>query len=59
MLKDKIWGSVKAQMEDAFGEFTEQAKDELSTFKRQEDYLESLEQAYAGLISSVTAQIQA
>ena len=46
-------------MGEAFGEFIEQAKDELSTFKRQEDYLESLEQAYSGLIHSVTAQIVA
>jgi hypothetical protein len=30
-------------MGEAFGEFIEQAKDELSTFKRQEEYLESLE----------------
>ena len=42
-------------MDDAFGEFIEQAKDELSTFKRQEDYLMSLEQAYSGLITSVSA----
>ena len=44
-------------MIDAFGESLEAAKEELSTFKRQEDYLESLGQAYIGLISSVTAQI--
>lgn len=50
VFKDTIWGSQKAQMGEAFGEFIEQAKDELSTFKRQEDYLESLEQAYSGLI---------
>ena len=30
-------------MGDAFGEQLEAAKDELSTFKRQEDYLESLD----------------
>ena len=45
-------------MIDAFGESLEAAKEELSTFKRQEDYLESLGQAYIGLISSVTAQIK-
>ena len=50
VLKDTIWGSQKAQMGEAFGEFIEQAKEELSTFKRQEDYLDSLDQAYAGLI---------
>ena len=59
MLKDTIWGSQKAQMGDAFGQFLEPAKEELCTFKRQEDYLESLAQAYSGLISSVSAQIQA
>lgn len=42
-------------MIDTFGEFLEAASDELSTFKRQEDYLESVEQAYEGLIASVTA----
>lgn len=44
-------------MSDAFGSFLEQAKEELTTFKRQEDYLDSLGQAYSGLITSVTAQI--
>ena len=46
-------------MGDAFGQAIEEAKEELSAFKRQEDYLDSLQQAYTGLISSVTEQIQA
>lgn len=45
-------------MGDAFGQAIEEAKEELSAFKRQEDYLDSLQQAYTGLISSVTEQIK-
>lgn len=45
-------------MDKCFGKYVEQAKDELSCFKRQEDYLESLESAYEGLISSVNSQVE-
>ena len=44
-------------MREAFGDFIEQAKDDMNCFKRQEDYLESLEQAYNGLHQSIKSQI--
>ena len=50
MIQKKIWGSKNEQMQDAFGQFFEQAKEELNTFKRQEDYLESVYDAHTGLI---------
>ena len=40
-------------MKEAFGDYIEQAKEDMNCFKGQEDYLESLEQAYNGLHQSI------
>lgn len=46
-------------MQERFGQFINEAKEGLTAFKRQEDYLDSLSQAYTGLIRSIAEQINA